>query len=117
MAAQPGLFDLDRRYVALSAAGDPLERLAWVIDFELFRPELEAALARSDRTRGGRLGRLRDPDNTASGVWADTAYIQAYSGDQYLRNVDGFITGGGSFTAMATDLPSINEIQIKYNCG
>ena len=54
MAAQPGLFDLDRRYAALSAAGDPLERLALVIDFELFRDELEAALARSDRAKGGR---------------------------------------------------------------
>jgi transposase, IS5 family len=48
------LFDLDRRYAALSAAGDPLERLALVIDFELFRAELEAALARSDRAKGGR---------------------------------------------------------------
>jgi hypothetical protein len=28
MAGQPGLFDLDRRYAALSAAGDPLERPA-----------------------------------------------------------------------------------------
>jgi IS5 family transposase len=54
MGGQPGLFDLDRRYAALSAAGDPLERLALVIDFELFRPELEAALARSDRAKGGR---------------------------------------------------------------
>jgi transposase, IS5 family len=54
MAGQPGLFDWDRRYAALSAAGDPLERLALVIDFELFRAELEAALARSDRAKGGR---------------------------------------------------------------
>jgi IS5 family transposase len=54
MAGQPGLFDLDRRYAALSAAGDPLERLALVIDFELFRGELEAALERSDRAKGGR---------------------------------------------------------------
>ena len=54
MAGQPGLFDLDRRHAALSAAGDPLERLELVIDFELFRPQLEAALARSDRARGGR---------------------------------------------------------------
>ena len=38
----------------MSAAGDPLERLALVIDFELFRDELEAALARSDRAKGGR---------------------------------------------------------------
>jgi IS5 family transposase len=54
MAVQPGFFDRDRRYVALSAAGDPLERLALVIEFELFRDELEAALARSDRAKGGR---------------------------------------------------------------
>jgi transposase, IS5 family len=51
---RPGLFDLDERYAALSAAGDPLERLAAVVDFELFREELERALARSDRAKGGR---------------------------------------------------------------
>jgi transposase, IS5 family len=54
MAGQPGFFDRDERYAALSAAGDPLERLGLVIDFELFRDELEAALARSDRVKGGR---------------------------------------------------------------
>jgi IS5 family transposase len=54
MVGQPGLFDLDERYEVLSAAGDPLERLAAVIDFELFRGELDAALERSDRARGGR---------------------------------------------------------------
>lgn len=54
MARQPGLFDLDERYRALSAAGDPLERLAKAVDFELFRAELEAALGRSDRAQGGR---------------------------------------------------------------
>src|SRR5919199_1612985 len=54
MARQPGFFDTDERLRALSAAGDPLERLAAVVDFELFRPELETALARGDRSRGGR---------------------------------------------------------------
>jgi transposase, IS5 family len=54
MARQPGLFDLDERYAALSAAGDPLERLALEVDFELFRPELDKALERSDRAKGGR---------------------------------------------------------------
>ena len=54
MSGQPGFFDTDERLRALSAAGDPLERLSAVVDFELFRPELEAALARSDRSRGGR---------------------------------------------------------------
>jgi IS5 family transposase len=54
MAAQPGFFDVDERYAVLSAAGDPLERLSAVVDFEIFRPVLDAALARSDRSRGGR---------------------------------------------------------------
>jgi hypothetical protein len=36
MAGQPGFFDLDQRYALLSAAGYPLERLAVVVDFELF---------------------------------------------------------------------------------
>lgn len=54
MAGQRGFFDTDERLRWLSAAGDPLERLAAVVDFELFRPELDAALGRSDRARGGR---------------------------------------------------------------
>ena len=54
MIGQPGFFDLDERYGALSAAGDPLERLAAVVDFELLRGELDAALDRSDRAKGGR---------------------------------------------------------------
>lgn len=32
MSGQPGFFDLSDRYEALSAAGDPLERLAAVVD-------------------------------------------------------------------------------------
>jgi transposase, IS5 family len=54
MVGQPGFFDLGDRYAALSAAGDPLERLAGVVDFELFRAPLDAALLRSNRGRGGR---------------------------------------------------------------
>jgi transposase, IS5 family len=54
MAGQPGFFDAEERLQALSAAGDPLERLAAAVDFELFRAELEAALQRSDRAKGGR---------------------------------------------------------------
>src|ERR1043166_1442691 len=53
--AQAGFFDVDERLAALSAAGDPLQRLSAVVDFELFRSVLDAALARSDRSRGGRL--------------------------------------------------------------
>jgi hypothetical protein len=60
--AQPGFFDVDERLAALSATGDPLERLSVAVDVELFRPLLDAALARSDRSRGGRpkQGRRRD---------------------------------------------------------
>jgi hypothetical protein len=54
MVDQPGFFDVEERYAALSAAGDPLERLLAVVDFEIFRPVLDAALKRSDRVRGGR---------------------------------------------------------------
>lgn len=54
MAGQPDFFDLSDRYEALSAAGDPLERLSWVVDFEVFRGPLIAALRRSVRGKGGR---------------------------------------------------------------
>src|SRR3546814_15541868 len=54
VSVQRGLFDLDERYAALSAAGDPLEKLGALIDFELFRPDLDAALQRSDGSTGGR---------------------------------------------------------------
>lgn len=54
MVGQPGFFELSDRYAALSAAGDPLELLAAVVDFEMFRGPLIAALRRSARGKGGR---------------------------------------------------------------
>jgi transposase, IS5 family len=54
MGGSLGLFDLDERYAALSAFGDPLERLSAVVDFEIFRPLLNQALCRSDGSKGGR---------------------------------------------------------------
>jgi IS5 family transposase len=43
------------RLAGLSKKGDDLERLAAaVIDFEVFRPELERAVPRADRSKGGR---------------------------------------------------------------
>src|SRR3546814_7620181 len=54
MAEQPGFFDLSDRYTALSAAGDPLERLSAVVDFEVFRGALVSALRRGPRHKGGR---------------------------------------------------------------
>lgn len=51
---QAGLFGLSDHLKRLSAHGDPLEELVRVVNFEAFRPVLEAALAYSDRSRGGR---------------------------------------------------------------
>jgi len=54
MRGQAGFFDVDERLKQLSAKGDSLERLNAVIDFELFRADLERAVPRSDRVKGGR---------------------------------------------------------------
>ena len=51
---QPRFFDLDERYQRLSENGDPLVKLAGLIDFEAFRPKLATALAQSDGSKGGR---------------------------------------------------------------
>jgi IS5 family transposase len=49
-----GFFDVGDRLAELTKKGDPLERLSRTIDLELFRPELERTVPRSDRARGGR---------------------------------------------------------------
>ena len=54
MNGQPGFFDVDERLAELSAKGDHLEALNRLIDFELFRPELDRAVPRADRSKGGR---------------------------------------------------------------
>ena len=41
--SSPGFFDLDGRLAELSAKGDDLERVRGLVDFEMFRPALEAA--------------------------------------------------------------------------
>jgi transposase, IS5 family len=50
----PGFFDVDERLAVLSAKGDDLERVKALVDFEIFRPALEAAVPRADRSKGGR---------------------------------------------------------------
>jgi len=50
----PGFFDIDLRLADLSAKGDDLERVKALVDFEMFRPALEAAVPRADRSKGGR---------------------------------------------------------------
>jgi transposase, IS5 family len=54
MGRPAGFFDVEDRLAGLSKKGDDLERLAAVVEFELFRPELERAVPRADRSKGGR---------------------------------------------------------------
>jgi len=51
---QPGFWDVEERLRELSAQGDPLEKLAATVDFEIFRAELDAAVGARDRSKGGR---------------------------------------------------------------
>ena len=51
---QAGLFGLLDQLKRLSDCGDPLETMGRVVNFEVFRPALEKALAYGDGTRGGR---------------------------------------------------------------
>ena len=51
---QSGLFGLSDQLKRLSDCGDPLETMGRVVDFELFRPPLEKALAYGDGAKGGR---------------------------------------------------------------
>ena len=48
------MFGLSARLEALSAFGDPLERLTNTVNFELFRPTLEEGFNFSQRLQGGR---------------------------------------------------------------
>jgi IS5 family transposase len=54
MGRPAGFFDFEERLAGLSKKGDELERLAALVDFEVFRPELERAVPRADRAKGGR---------------------------------------------------------------
>ena len=50
MRGQPGFFDIDDRLKRLSDLGDQLGTFRPAVDFEVFRPELKAALSYADRT-------------------------------------------------------------------
>jgi IS5 family transposase len=54
MVGQPGFSDVDERLKDISAKGDDLERLNQIVDFEVFRADLERAAPRNDRSKGGR---------------------------------------------------------------
>jgi transposase, IS5 family len=50
---QSGFWDYEEQLARLTKGGDPLVKLAAVVDFEPFRYRLEKALKRSDGARGG----------------------------------------------------------------
>src|ERR1700758_2387440 len=54
MGGQPGFFYVDDRVKRPSDLGDQLEAFRVAVDFETFRPELNAALSYSDGSQGGR---------------------------------------------------------------
>jgi transposase, IS5 family len=54
MRGQAGFWDIDERYVRLSEAGDPLEKLNALVPWDVFRKPLTKALKRSDGASGGR---------------------------------------------------------------
>jgi len=56
MGHQPGFWDFEDRLRELSAQGDPLEKLASTVDFEMFRPALRAVTTRRHPSKGGRPG-------------------------------------------------------------
>ena len=51
---QAGFWDVEHRPRQVSARGDPLEKLAATMDFEIFRAELVATQGQRDRSKGGR---------------------------------------------------------------
>ena len=51
---QAGFWDVAHRLRQLPQRGDPLEKLAATVDFEIFRAELVAAQGPQDPSKGGR---------------------------------------------------------------
>ncbi len=49
-----GIFDVEERLARLSGLGDQLEVFSRTVDFEVFRPDLELALAYLYGNKGGR---------------------------------------------------------------
>jgi len=54
MGQQAGFFDVEERLKRLSDLGDQLEAFARAVDYEQFRPTLDAALTYADGAKGGR---------------------------------------------------------------
>ncbi|WP_264810293.1 transposase, partial [Acetobacter orleanensis] len=53
MMKSSGFFDVEERLARLSGLGDQLEAFSRTLDFEVFRPDLDKAVAYSDGSKGG----------------------------------------------------------------
>lgn len=51
---QPSFFDIKERLSRLSGRGDQLEAFSRTVDFEVFRPDVDKALAYADGSKEGR---------------------------------------------------------------
>ncbi|CEF43031.1 transposase [Acetobacter senegalensis] len=51
---QPGFFDVEEQLARLSGHGNQLEAFSQTVDFEVFRSDLDKALAYSDGRKSGR---------------------------------------------------------------
>ena len=54
MSIQFGFYDLHKRFSKVTEAGDALERLDAVVDWEMFRPELERIDRKERKSAAGR---------------------------------------------------------------
>ena len=129
MAGQPGFFDLSDRYEALSAAGDPLERLASVVDFEVFRGPLVAALRRSVRGKGGRppyrpgddvqdpgaAGALRAVGRGGGVPDQGSAVVPALSGSRASRTRPGRQRRSGLFRERLVEAKAIEKLFARFD--
>lgn len=59
MRGQRGFFNVDDRLKRLSDLGDQLEAFRAAVEFEAFRPDLNAALYYSDGSQGGACRSIR----------------------------------------------------------
>ena len=69
-------FDVEERLARLSGLGDQLEAFSRTVDFEVFHPDLEKALAYSGGSKGGRSG-------------ADVQNSGDPDAEQFVRRTDG----------------------------
>lgn len=87
MVGQPGLFDVEERLRELSAKGDDLERIAVLVDFVMFRAELERAVPRANGAKGGRpaFDEVHDPAAAGHARPVGRALQIAYQGPAFIH--------------------------------